>query len=138
MAVNKLTKYNSPQGFCARLILMLLRDEGDGDRGLPDHGGPRVPQAVADPSLQQPQPLEQVVSEGSGGQDDPPEDLEALDPEAPVLGGEPGVHPGHLLVQHLGAQDHRHARGHTELADEVLLVHSASAGLSCHLKLLLY
>ena len=112
---------------------MLLRNEGDGDRRLPDHSGPRVPQAVADPGLQQLEPLEQVVSEGGGGQDDPPEGLEGLDPEAPVLGGQPGVHPGHLPVQHLGAQDHGHAGRHAELADEVLLVHSATAGLSSHL-----
>ena len=129
MAANKLAKYSS-----AHLILVLLSNEGDGDGRLPDHGRPCVPEAVTDPSLQELEPLEELVSVAGGGQDDPPEALEGRHPEAPVRGGEPGVDPGHLLVQHLGAQDDRHPRSHAELTDEVLLIHCAAAGLPSHLK----
>ena len=139
MAVNKAAKYSPQVLVClslSHLVLVLLRNEGDSDRRLPDHGRPRVPEAVTDPGLQELQPLEQVVSEGSRGQDDPPEALEGRHLEGPVRGGEPGVDPGYLLIQHLGAQDDGHTRGHAELADEVLLVHSASAGFSSHLKMI--
>ena len=117
----------------AHPVLVVLGDEGDGNSGLPDHGRPRVAEAVADPGLQERKPLEEVVSEGGRGQDEAPEALEACHPVGPVGCGQPGKHAGQLLVQHLGAQDHGHAPAHAELADEVLLVHCAATGLPSRL-----